>query len=106
MGYSNTESKVNHIIKKWLTDNYGDLEIQQTNNFLNYSFYVGDDNCILKYNRKNGYCGFCYEEIWSFLESVVQLEFEEIQDVTKEWLKEHYKLGVTITTFHGVKTTI
>jgi hypothetical protein len=90
-------NKINDIIKKWLTDNYGNLERYETDEYPNYTFFTKDGKVILDYNQKNGYCSVNYEEIWSFLSSVFQLEYEEIQSITKEWVEEHYKLRVTTT---------
>ena len=91
-------NKIKDITKKWLTDNYGDLERYEINKWPDYIFYMKDGKLILDYNRKNGYCHISYKEIWSFLESVFQLQREEIQDITKEWVEGHYKLRVTTTT--------
>ena len=89
--------KINDIAKKWLTNNYGNLESYETDKYPNYTFFMKDGKVILDYNRKNGRCNISHEEIWSFLESVFRLEYEEIQDITKEWVEEHCKLGVTTT---------
>ena len=98
-------NKINDITKKWLVDNYGDLEKFETSEYPNRIFYMKDGNVIIDYNQKNGYCYISYYEIWSFLESVFQLEDEEIQDITKEWVEEHHKLRVT-TTYLGLRETI
>ena len=90
-------NKINDITKKWLTDNYGNLERYETDKFPNHILYIGDGEVIFDYNQKNGYCHISYKEIWSFLSLVFQLEYEEIQDITKEWVEEHYKLRVTTT---------
>ena len=90
--------KINDIVKKWLTDNYGNLERYETDKFPYHIFYMRDGEVIFDYNRKNGYCYISHNEIWSFLSSGFQLEYEETQDITKEWVEEHYKLGVTTTT--------
>ena len=90
-------NKINDIAKKWLTNNYGNLESYETDKYPNYTFFMKDGKVILDYNRKNGRCNISHEEIWSFLESVFRLEYEEIQDITKEWVEEHCKLGVTTT---------
>ena len=91
------QSKINDIIKKWLTNNYGDLEKFETDKYSNYIFYMKDGIVILDYNLKNGICYINHDEIWLFLQSVFQLEYKEIQVITKEWVEEHYKLGVTTT---------
>ena len=89
--------KINDISKKWLTGNYGDLERYGMDEYQDYIFFMKDGEVIFNYNRKNGSCYISYEEIWSFLESVFQLEYGEIQDITREWVEEHYKLEVTTT---------
>ena len=95
---------IKNIVKKWLTDNYGNLERHETNKFPNHIFYMKDGEIIFDYNRKNGYCNISDEEIWSFLERVFQLGHEEIQDITKEWVEEHYKLRVTTTSPYSLVT--
>ena len=97
-------NKLNDISKKWLTDNYGDLEKFESKSFSGYIFYMKDGNLILNYNRNNGYCYITHDEIWSFLKSVFQLEYGEIQAITKEWVEEHYKLEVTTTFTDKTKT--
>ena len=85
------------LIKKWLSDNYRNLEKYETDKYSDHIFYIKNGEVMFDYNRKNGYCYINYEEIWSFLESMFSTEYEEIQVVTKEWVEEHYKLGVTTT---------
>ena len=87
----------NRIAKKWLTKNYGDLEILIMDKYHGNVFYMKDGMVIFDYTRKDGRCYISYAEIWSFLESVFQLGFEEIKAITKEWVEEHYKLEVTRT---------
>ena len=82
------------LIKRWLTDNYGNLEKYTTDGYPNHIFYMKDGEVMFDYNRKNGYCHINYGEIWLFLSSMFSMEYEEIQKVTKEWVGEHYKLGV------------
>ena len=92
-------NKINDIAKKWLTNNYGNLESYETDKYLNYTFFTKDGEVIFDYNQKNGCCDISYDEIWSFLSSVFQLEYEEIRDITKEWVEEHYKLKVRTTNY-------
>jgi hypothetical protein len=92
-----SEGKINDVAKKWLTDNYGDLERYETDKYPDYIFFMKDGEVIFDYNQKNGHCHIGYDEIWSFLKSVFQLEDKEIQGITKDWVEEHYKLRVTTT---------
>jgi len=87
----------NIIAKKWLTNNYGDLERYKMDKYPRTVFYMKDGMVIFDYTRKDGRCHISYAEIWSFLESVFKLGFEEIKAITKEWVEEHYKLEVTRT---------
>ncbi len=89
----------NRIAKKWLTNNYGNLEKFESDRYPNNIFYMKDGIVIFDYNWGNGRCYISYDEVWSFLESVFQLEHEEIKVITKEWVEKHYKLKVTTTDF-------
>jgi len=86
-----------HKIIKYLNSEYPELERFETEKNPYYIFFMKDDKFIFYYNKKNGYVGISYDKIWSFLESFFGLEYKEIQDLTKEWVEEHYKLGVTTT---------
>ena len=92
-----TESKLEKFLIKWLNDNYGDLEPYETEEYSDYIFYRKDKEIIFGYNKKNGYVYVNYDEIWSFLEGMFGMEYEQIQDITKEWVEERYNLRVTTT---------
>ena len=86
-----------HKIIKYLNSEYGDLTLFESEKYLNHIFFMKDGEVVFDYNKKNGYVGVSYDKIWSFLESFFGLEYDEIQDLTKEWVEEHYKLRVTTT---------
>ncbi len=88
---------MDRTIIKWLNSEYGDLTPYETEKRPDYIFFMKDGEVVFDYNKKNGYVYISYDKIWSFLESFFGLEYEEIQDLTKEWVEEHYKLGVTTT---------
>ncbi len=96
MGVIN-ESRLNNFAKVWLSDNYGDLVPYETKKQPNYIFYRKGDEVIFEYDKKHGYVYISYDKIWSFLESMFGMERQQIQDLTKEWVEEHYKLRVTTT---------
>ena len=53
-------------------------------------------NNMMIYNRKNGIVYIDYDDIWSFLEEGFGLKYDEIQELTKDWLGETYNLkGIT-----------
>ncbi len=91
------ENKLNQIAVKWLNDEYGDLIPFETEKYPNHIFYRKGKEIIFDYNKKNGNVYVDYNEIWSFLQSMFGMEYQQIQDLTKEWVEEHYKLRVTTT---------
>lgn len=100
-----SEDKKKQMAKKWLTNNYGDLEEYETDKYPDYIFYIKGSKMMLQYNQKNGYCYINLREIWSFLKLMFSMEYDEIQKVTKEWVEEHYKLKVR-TTYGGLRLGI
>jgi hypothetical protein len=83
---------------KWLNKNYGNLELYDTEKYTDYIFYMKNGEIIFDYNKKNGRAYISYEHIWLFFSNVFGMEYEQIQEVTKLWVEEHYKLDVTTTT--------
>ena len=86
---------MNRAVLKYLNTQYGDLKPYETDEFPNYIFFMKDGKVIFDYHKKNGNVYFTYEYIWELLESFFGLEFEEIKELTKEWVEEHYNLNVT-----------
>jgi hypothetical protein len=90
-------TKLETFVIKWLNNNYGDLEIFEMPEHPDYIFHMKNGKCILQHDKKTGCVYVNYEEIWSFLKSIFGMEYQQIQFVTKEWVEEQYKLGVTTT---------
>jgi len=97
MKYIITENQLNRAALRFLNSEYGDLVPFETDRKPNHIFFMKDGKVIYEYNKKSGYVYISYHNIWSFLESFFGLEYTEIQDLTKEWVEEHYKLRVTTT---------
>ena len=91
-----TDNLKNKIIK-YLNSEYGDLEQFETEEYPDIIFFMKDGEVVFDYNKKNGIVYISYDKIWSFLESFFGLEYREIQDLTKKWVEEHYKLRVKTT---------
>ena len=89
--------KLQKLCIKWLNENYSLMEPFETEKHPDYIFYMKDGKCILQYNKKSRYVYVNYNEIWSFFESFFSMEYEQIQGVTKVWVEEQYKMGVTTT---------
>jgi hypothetical protein len=92
-----TENKLYETAIKWLNKNYGDLTPYETEESMEYISYMKNDELIFDYNKKKGVVYVSYDKIWSFLENFFSMEYEQIQEVTKLWMEEHYKLRVTTT---------
>jgi hypothetical protein len=84
-------------IIKLLNKKYGNLEPFETNQYLDNIFFMKDKQVIFDYDKKNGLVHISYNNIWSFLERIFSMEYEQIQEVTKLWVEEHYNLRVTTT---------
>jgi hypothetical protein len=86
-----------HKIIKYLNKEYPGMITYETDKWGDFIFFMKDGEVIFHYNKKNGWANISYKHIWSFLESFFGLKYEEIQELTKEWVEEHYKLDVTTT---------
>ena len=92
-----TENKLERVAINWLNKNYGDLEPFETGKYPDFIFYKKGDKIIFDYDKKYGVVSISYDEIWLFFESYFGMNQQQIQDLTKVWVEEHYKLGVTTT---------
>ena len=90
--------KLKHfIIKNYLNKEYSGLVRYETDKLPNNIFFMKDGKTIYEYNKINRDVYLSYDKIWSFLKSYFELEYEEIQSLTKEWVEEQFKLDVTTT---------
>ena len=88
---------MDRAVLKYLNSEYGDLTPYKTDKYPDFIFFMKDGEVIFEYNIKNGVVYISYDHIWSLLESFFGLKYEEIQDITKQWVEEHYKLDVETT---------
>jgi hypothetical protein len=97
-----TENRIFSVAKKQLTKRFGDLRPYETVGYSDVVLYIDENkNVYFDYNKENGRVGIDLETIWLFLEDIFSFNYKQIQQVTKEWLEEHYKLGVTTTASRG-----
>jgi hypothetical protein len=90
-------TKLEKFVLRWLNDNYNHMEPFLMEEYPDYIFHMKNGKCILQHSIKNGYVYVSYSEIWKFLESMFCMENQQIKDLTKKWVEEHYKVGVTKT---------
>ena len=76
---------------------FDDLDVVQSEEKPNVFLYRYEKgNNMMVYDRKNDKVYINHYEIWEFLEEGFGLDYDEIQEVMKEWLFEVYNLrGVT-----------
>jgi hypothetical protein len=89
--------KLKHKIINYLNKEYSGIIPIETDKYPGFIFFMKDDKVIFDYNKKNGNVYISYDHIWSFLTSFFGLRYTEIQDLTKEWVEEQFKLRVTTT---------
>ena len=93
--------KLEKLCIKWLNENFNPMEPFFMKEYPDYVFHMKDGKCILQYNKKNGYVYVSYREIWKFFESYFSMDNQQIKDITKIWVEEHYKVGITTTMIYG-----
>jgi hypothetical protein len=92
MKYIITESQINKVIDKFITYQFEPHEEKRTKNKPNSIFWVKDGEVIAEINENLGY--FLVEpQIWNTISSMFSLKYSETQQVIKDRLGEHYKLG-------------
>ena len=89
------KNKLDKVALTWLNNNFGDLNPVIGNT----TYYVNEDRLPLFYyyqDTKNEYVYINYYEIWSFLESMFGMDYQQIRGVIRDWLEETYNLkGLT-----------
>ena len=93
--------KLEKLCIKWLNDNYNHMEPFLMKEYPDYIFHMKNGKCILQHNKKNGYVYVSYSEIWKFFENMFSMSNQQIKDITKIWVEEHYKVGITTTMIYG-----
>jgi hypothetical protein len=90
-----TENKIYNIAKKQLTKRFGNLTPVEYDSYPNRLFYVDEKgNLYFELTDWHDEVMVDYDTIWSFLEDTFQLEYRQIQQLTKEWIEEYYNLEV------------
>ena len=75
----------------YLNNNFGNLTPKTNSEFPNSVFYVNSDNeVMMEYGQ--GVVVIHYKQIWSKIESLFHLNYNDTQSIMKVWLEETYKL--------------
>jgi hypothetical protein len=86
--------QLERVVIKWLNKYYGNLIPKKDKNDPNSVFYINSNNYVMmEYTQENERVYISYDHIWSKVESLFHLEYDDIQSIMKVWLEEDYKLG-------------
>ena len=81
-------------VLRYLNMNFGDLTPKKHKDHPNLVFYVNSGNeVMMEYTQENERVYINYDHIWSKVESLFHLEYDDILSIMKVWLEEDYKLG-------------
>jgi hypothetical protein len=91
MKYIITESQYTNTIDKFITYLLEPHEEIRTKKFPDSIFWVKDGEVISEIEKPKYF--WVKPKIWRSISSMLSLEYDETQEVIKDWLEEHYKLG-------------
>ena len=91
------------VVLLYLNKYFGNLTQKTSTEYPNSVFYVNSDNeVIMEYDKKSKVVWIRYDRIWSKIESLFYLKYDDIQSIMEHWLDEAYKLkGVTPLELRG-----
>jgi len=91
MKYIIKESQYNNAIDKFITYQLEPHEEKRTKKYPKSVFWVKDGAVIAEILQSKYF--YVSYQIWRSISVMFSLENDETQQVIKEWLEEHYKLG-------------
>ena len=91
MKYTITESQYGNIINKFISHQFEPHKEKRTREYPESIFWIKDGEIIAEIEKSKDF--FVSPQIWKNIMSMFSLEDTETQQVIKDWLEEHYKLG-------------
>ena len=91
MKYIIKESQYNNAIDKFITYQFEPHEEIRSKKYPGAIFWVKDGEVITEI--KNSKYFWVSPQIWNNITLMFSLKYDETQQVIKDWLEEHYKLG-------------
>jgi uncharacterized membrane protein len=91
MKYVITESQYSKAIDKFITYQLEPHEEKTSKEYPGSIFWVKDGELIVEIEKSKYFWVDYY--IWETISRMFSLEDNKTQEVIKEWLKEHYKMG-------------
>ena len=92
MKHNITKQKYNKVIDKFITYQLEPHEEKYSEEYPDSTFWVKDGEVIAEVDEKLNYF-WVHHEIWYTISRMFSLEKDETQEVIRNWLEEHYKLG-------------
>jgi hypothetical protein len=97
MKYIITESQYDNTIDKFITYQLEPHEEKRTKKYPESVFWVKDGEVIAEIGKLEYF--WVSNQIWRSISLMFSLKPFETQQVIKDWLEEHYKLGELTPTF-------
>ena len=91
MKYIIKESQYNNAIDKFITHQLEPHKEKRTKKHPESIFWVKDGEVIAEIKKSEYF--WVNRQIWKNINFMFSLEYDETQQVIKEWLEEHYGLG-------------
>ena len=99
MKYVIKESQYGNIINKFISHQFEPHKEKRTREYPESVFWVKDGEIIAEIEKSKYF--WVNDKIWMNIMSVLSLEYDETQQVIKDWLEEHYKLGGLTPSHYG-----
>jgi len=85
--------QLERVIIKWLNTYFGNLIPKEYPEMEESVFYENlEDKIMIEYDKGLDTVWIRYDEIWSKIDSMFNLNVNEIKSIMKVWLKETYNL--------------
>ena len=91
MKYIITENQYNNSIDKFITYLLEPHEEIRIKKYPESIFWVKDSQIVVEIENSEYF--YVNYKIWDNISSMFSLEYNQTQQVIKDWLEEHYKLG-------------
>jgi hypothetical protein len=91
MKYIITENQYNNSIDKFITYLFEPHKEKRVKKSPESIFWVKDGEVITEIKKSKYF--WVHPQIWRSISLMFSLEYDETQQVIKDWLEEHYKLG-------------
>ena len=91
MKYLIKESQYNNAIDKFISHQFEPHKEIRTKKYPESIFWIKDGEVIAEIKELAFF--WVSHQIWKNINVMFSLEYDETQQVIKDWLEEHYKLG-------------